>query len=172
MAPRSFPHPRGLYHFCLYWNRHAGKLHLRYGKSDFVLSNQASDLLCFRQQEESLAEGAPLFATSVSSWWNPQNTSLPSAAGFIFSFHSKATSRHKEQLGRRPGGGEGKMRGGVKADGPECSAGSGEPGKVSEEWKCVIHGVLWGGLWEVRGEGGGVKCHPAAAGKAQVEDDE
>ncbi|XP_033700984.1 adhesion G-protein coupled receptor G1 isoform X2 [Tursiops truncatus] len=88
LAPRSFPHPRGLYHFCLYWNRHAGKLHLRYGKSDFVLSNQASDLLCFRQQEKSLAEGAPLFATSVSSWWSPQNTSLPSAAGFIFSFHT------------------------------------------------------------------------------------
>lgn len=84
-----------------------------------MLSNQASDLLCFRQQE-SLAEGAPLFATSVSSWWNPQNTSLPSAAGFIFSFHSKATSRQKEQLGRRPGGGEGKTRGGVKADGAEC----------------------------------------------------
>ncbi|KAB0393166.1 hypothetical protein E2I00_014978, partial [Balaenoptera physalus] len=87
-APRSFPHPRGLYHFCLYWNRHAGKLHLRYGKNDFVLSNQASDLLCFRHQEESLAAGAPLFATSVSSWWSPQNTSLPSAAGFIFSFHT------------------------------------------------------------------------------------
>ena len=103
-----------------YWNRHAGKLHLRYGKNDFVLSNQASDLLCFRHQEESLAAGAPLFATSVSSWWSPQNTSLPSAAGFIFSFHSKATPRQKEQLGRRPGGGEGKMHGGAKADWAEC----------------------------------------------------
>lgn len=47
------------------------------------------------------------------------------------------------------------------------SAGSGEPGKVSEEWKSVLQGVLWGGLREVRGEGGGAKCHPAAAGKAR-----
>ncbi|XP_010984026.2 adhesion G-protein coupled receptor G1 [Camelus dromedarius] len=86
-ASWQFPHPRGLYHFCLYWNRHAGKLHLRYGKNDFVLSNQASDLLCFRHQEETPAHGPPLFATSVSSWWRPQNTSLPSAAGFVFSFH-------------------------------------------------------------------------------------
>ncbi|EPY84740.1 G-protein coupled receptor 56 precursor [Camelus ferus] len=86
-ASWPFPHPRGLYHFCLYWNRHAGKLHLRYGKNDFVLSNQASDLLCFRHQEETPAHGPPLFATSVSSWWRPQNTSLPSAAGFVFSFH-------------------------------------------------------------------------------------
>ncbi|XP_057567701.1 adhesion G-protein coupled receptor G1 isoform X2 [Hippopotamus amphibius kiboko] len=53
-----------------------------------MLSDQASDFLCFRHQEESLAGGAPLFATSVSSWWSPQNTSLPSAAGFIFSFHN------------------------------------------------------------------------------------
>ncbi|XP_043754511.1 adhesion G-protein coupled receptor G1 isoform X1 [Cervus elaphus] len=87
-ASWPFPQPRGLYHFCLYWNRHAGKLHLRYGKNDFVLSNQAPDLLCFRHQEETLAPGPPLFATSVSSWWSPQNTSLPSAASFIFSFHN------------------------------------------------------------------------------------
>uniref|UniRef100_A0A8C9K250 Adhesion G-protein coupled receptor G1 n=1 Tax=Panthera tigris altaica TaxID=74533 RepID=A0A8C9K250_PANTA len=84
---RFFPDPRGLYHFCLYWNRHAGKFHLRYGKSDFLLSDQASRLLCFRHQKESLAQGPPLLATSVSSWWSPQNTSLPSAAGFTFSFH-------------------------------------------------------------------------------------
>ncbi|OWK16559.1 ADGRG1, partial [Cervus elaphus hippelaphus] len=87
-ASWPFPQPRGLYHFCLYWNRHAGKLHLRYGKNDFVLSDQAPDLLCFRHQEETLAPGPPLFATSVSSWWSPQNTSLPSAASFIFSFHN------------------------------------------------------------------------------------
>uniref|UniRef100_A0ABI7VZZ7 Adhesion G-protein coupled receptor G1 n=1 Tax=Felis catus TaxID=9685 RepID=A0ABI7VZZ7_FELCA len=84
---RFFPDPRGLYHFCLYWNRHAGKFHLRYGKNDFLLSDQASRLLCFRHQKESLAQGPPLLATSVSSWWSPQNTSLPSAAGFTFSFH-------------------------------------------------------------------------------------
>ncbi|KAB0350006.1 hypothetical protein FD754_014863 [Muntiacus muntjak] len=87
-ASWPFPQPRGLYHFCLYWNRHAGKLHLRYGKKDFELSDQAPDLLCFRHQEETLALGPPLFATSVSSWWSPQNTSLPSAASFIFSFHN------------------------------------------------------------------------------------
>ncbi|XP_055408061.1 adhesion G-protein coupled receptor G1 isoform X2 [Bubalus kerabau] len=87
-ASWPFPLPRGLYHFCLYWNRHAGKLHLRYGKKDFVLSDQALDLLCFRHQEETLAPGPPLFATSVSSWWSPRNTSLPSAASFIFSFHN------------------------------------------------------------------------------------
>ncbi|XP_059732587.1 adhesion G-protein coupled receptor G1 isoform X2 [Bos taurus] len=87
-ASWPFPLPRGLYHFCLYWNRHAGKLHLRYGKKDFVLSDQALDLLCFRHQEETLVPGPPLFATSVSSWWSPQNTSLPSAASFIFSFHN------------------------------------------------------------------------------------
>ncbi|XP_053458587.1 adhesion G-protein coupled receptor G1 isoform X1 [Nycticebus coucang] len=85
-ASQLFPEPRGLYHFCLYWNRHAGKLHLRYGKHDFLLSGQASDLLCFRH-EESLAQGPPLLATSVSSWWRPQNTSLPSASSFTFSFH-------------------------------------------------------------------------------------
>ena len=51
-------------------------------------------------------------------------------------------------------------------------AGSGEPGKVSEEWKSVIQGVLRGGLWEGRGEGGGAKCHPAAAGKVPVKEDE
>ncbi|GAB5582311.1 adhesion G-protein coupled receptor G1 isoform X1 [Prionailurus iriomotensis] len=84
---RFFPDPRGLYHFCLYWNRHAGRFHLRYGKNDFLLSDQASRLLCFRHQKESLAQGPPLLATSVSSWWSPQNTSLPSAAGFTFSFH-------------------------------------------------------------------------------------
>uniref|UniRef100_A0A8C3X7H5 Adhesion G-protein coupled receptor G1 n=1 Tax=Catagonus wagneri TaxID=51154 RepID=A0A8C3X7H5_9CETA len=86
-ASRSFPHPRGVYHFCLYWDRRAGSLRLRYGKSDFVLSRQASDLLCFGHQE-SVAQGDPLFATSVSSWWSPQNTSLPSAAGFVFYFHN------------------------------------------------------------------------------------
>ncbi|XP_008573039.1 PREDICTED: G-protein coupled receptor 56 [Galeopterus variegatus] len=87
-ASRFFPDPRGIYHFCLYWNRHAGRLHLRYGKNDFLLSDQASGLLCFRHQEESLAQGPPLLATSVSSWWSPQNTSLPGAAGFTFSFHN------------------------------------------------------------------------------------
>ncbi|XP_069353885.1 adhesion G-protein coupled receptor G1 isoform X7 [Eulemur rufifrons] len=87
-ASRVFPEPRGIYHFCLYWSRHAGKLHLRYGKSDFLLSDQASGLLCFRHQEESRAQGPPLLATSVSSWWSPQNTSLPGAAGFTFSFHN------------------------------------------------------------------------------------
>ncbi|XP_003792625.1 adhesion G-protein coupled receptor G1 isoform X3 [Otolemur garnettii] len=85
-ASHLFPEPRGLYHFCLYWNRHAGKLHLRYGKHDFLLSGQASDLLCFRH-EEILAQGPPLLATSVRSWWKPQNTSLPSASSFTFSFH-------------------------------------------------------------------------------------
>lgn len=78
----------GLYHFCLYWNRHAGRLHLRYGMHDFLLSNQASDLLCFRHQEEDQTPGPPLLATSVRSWWKHQNTSLPSAAAFTFSFHN------------------------------------------------------------------------------------
>lgn len=87
-ASRFFPEPRGLYHFCLYWNRHAGKLHLRYGKNDFLLSDQASGLLCFQHQEESPAQDPPLLATSVSSWWSPQNTSLPQASGFTFSFHN------------------------------------------------------------------------------------
>lgn len=87
-APQLFPEPRGLYHFCLYWSRHVGILHLRYGKNDFLLSDRASGLLCFRHREESLAQGPPLLATSVSSWWSPQNTSLPSAAGFTFSFHN------------------------------------------------------------------------------------
>ncbi|XP_046537631.1 adhesion G-protein coupled receptor G1 isoform X2 [Equus quagga] len=85
--PQDFPEPRGLYHFCLYWNRRAGKLHLQYGKKDFPLSDGASRLLCFQSQEESRAQGPPLLATSVSSWWRPWNTSLPSAAGFTFSFH-------------------------------------------------------------------------------------
>ncbi|PNI63706.1 ADGRG1 isoform 49, partial [Pan troglodytes] len=40
-ASQSFPDPRGLYHFCLYWNRHAGRLHLLYGKRDFLLSDKA-----------------------------------------------------------------------------------------------------------------------------------
>ena len=102
----------GLYHFCLYWNRHAGRLHLRYGRKDFLLSDQALDLLCFRHQEETLAPGPPLFATSVSSWWSPQNTSLPSAASFIFSFHSKATSRQQEGFGPRPGNWKSKVHGG------------------------------------------------------------
>ncbi|KAL1783938.1 adhesion G-protein coupled receptor G1 [Sigmodon hispidus] len=87
-ASRFFPEPRGLYHFCLYWSRHAGRLHLRYGKNDYPLSNQASSLLCFRKQEQSPKQGAPLLATSVSSWRSPQNTSLPRAASFLFSFHN------------------------------------------------------------------------------------
>ncbi|KAM6176304.1 adhesion G-protein coupled receptor G1 isoform 2-T2 [Erethizon dorsatum] len=86
-ASQLFPDPRGLYHFCLYWDRHAGKFHLRYGRHDYVLSNQASGLLCFRHQEESRARGPPLLATSVRSWWSPQNSSLPGASGFTFSFH-------------------------------------------------------------------------------------
>lgn len=86
-ASHLFPDPRGLYHFCLSWNRHAGELHLLYGKNDFLLSDQASGLLCFQGQEEILAQGPRMLATSVSSWWSPQNTSLPSAVGFTFSFH-------------------------------------------------------------------------------------
>uniref|UniRef100_G1PD76 Adhesion G-protein coupled receptor G1 n=1 Tax=Myotis lucifugus TaxID=59463 RepID=G1PD76_MYOLU len=86
-ASHFFPDPRGLYHFCLSWNRHAGELHLLYGKNDFLLSDQASGLLCFQGQEPILAQGPRMLATSVSSWWRPQNTSLPSAAGFTFSFH-------------------------------------------------------------------------------------
>lgn len=87
-ASQIFPEPRGLYHFCLYWSRHSGKLYLQYGKNSFQLSSRASSLLCFRNQEHSRAQGSPLLATSVSSWWNPQNTSLPAAAGFTFSFHN------------------------------------------------------------------------------------
>ncbi|XP_058383881.1 adhesion G-protein coupled receptor G1 isoform X2 [Diceros bicornis minor] len=87
-AAQELPHLRGLYHFCLFWNRHAGKLHLQYGRKNFSLSDQASGLLCFQHQEESRAQGPPLLATSVSSWWSPRNTSLPSAAGFTFSFHN------------------------------------------------------------------------------------
>lgn len=86
-ASRAFPEPRGLYHFCLYWTRHPGRFHLRYGKHDFLLSDRASDLLCFQHQRESRAQGPLLLATSVSSWWSPQNTSLPGATGFTFSFH-------------------------------------------------------------------------------------
>ncbi|XP_037671519.1 adhesion G-protein coupled receptor G1 [Choloepus didactylus] len=86
-ASQIFPDRRGLYHFCLYWNHHTGKLHLRYGKRDFLLSKQASGLLCFLHQKESSAQGPPLLSTSVRSWWSPQNTSLPSAPGFTFSFH-------------------------------------------------------------------------------------
>ncbi|XP_023421776.2 adhesion G-protein coupled receptor G1 [Cavia porcellus] len=82
-----FPDPRGLYHFCLYWDRHSGKFHLRYGRHDYLLSNQASGLLCFRHQEESRAQGPPLLATSVRSWWSPKNSSLPGASGFTFYFH-------------------------------------------------------------------------------------
>ncbi|PNJ62860.1 ADGRG1 isoform 57, partial [Pongo abelii] len=48
---------------------------------------QASSLLCFQHREESLVQGPLLFATSVTSWWSPQNISLPSAANFTFSFH-------------------------------------------------------------------------------------
>lgn len=88
-ASHLFPDPRGLYHFCLSWNRHAGELHLLYGKNDFLLSDQASGLLCFQGQEEILAQGPQMIATSVSSWWSPRNTSLPSAVGFTFSFHGK-----------------------------------------------------------------------------------
>lgn len=84
----QFPEPRGLYHFCLYWSRHSGRLHLRYGKNDYLLSNRASSLLCFQRQEQSLEQGPPLVATSVSSWRSPQNTSLPGAASFVFSFHN------------------------------------------------------------------------------------
>ncbi|XP_045389589.1 adhesion G-protein coupled receptor G1 isoform X2 [Lemur catta] len=98
-ASRVFPEPRGVYHFCLYWSRRAGKLHLRYGKGDFLLSDRASGLLCFRHQEESRAQGPPLLATSVSSWWSPQNTSLPGAAGFTFSFHNPP---HRAPLNASP----------------------------------------------------------------------
>ncbi|XP_055001393.1 adhesion G-protein coupled receptor G1 isoform X2 [Sorex araneus] len=86
-ASRDFPEPRGLYHFCLYWHRGAGRLNLVYGKSDFPLSDRASDLLCFGRRETQ-AQGPPLLAASVSSWWSRGNTSLPSAAGFNFSFHN------------------------------------------------------------------------------------
>ncbi|KAM6223749.1 adhesion G-protein coupled receptor G1 [Rhynchocyon petersi] len=85
-ASRGLPDRLGIYHFCLYWSHHTGKLHLRYGRSDFLLSEQASGLLCFRHQESS-GQGPSLLATSVRSWWNPHNTSLPSAPGFTFSFH-------------------------------------------------------------------------------------
>ncbi|ERE79177.1 G-protein coupled receptor [Cricetulus griseus] len=90
-APTSsqfFPEPRGLYHFCLYWSRHTGRFHLRYGKHDYLLSSRASSLLCFRKQEQSLKQGDPLLATSVTSWRSPQNTSLSGAASFVFSFHN------------------------------------------------------------------------------------
>ncbi|XP_006863684.1 PREDICTED: G-protein coupled receptor 56 [Chrysochloris asiatica] len=86
-ASQVLPDRRGLYHFCLYWSHHAGRLHLRYGKHDFLLSDQASGLLCFRHQNESTVQGPHLLATSVSSWWSPRNTSLPSNTGFTFSFH-------------------------------------------------------------------------------------
>lgn len=86
-ASRDFPEPRGLYHFCLYWHRWTGRLHLRYGKNDFLLSDQASSLLCFAGQESSV-QGPPLLATSVSSWWSRGNTSLPSASAFTFSFQN------------------------------------------------------------------------------------
>ncbi|XP_007945694.1 adhesion G-protein coupled receptor G1 [Orycteropus afer afer] len=86
-ASRVLPDRRGLYHFCLYWRRHVGKLHLRYGRNDFLLSDQASDLLCFQQRNESSEQGPLLLATSFRSWWSPQNTSLPSATDFTFSFH-------------------------------------------------------------------------------------
>lgn len=98
-APNSshfFPEPRGLYHFCLYWSLHTGRFHLRYGKNDYLLSSRASSLLCFRKQEQSLEQGAPLLATSVSSWRSPQNSSLPEAASFLFSFHSK----EQKEVGR------------------------------------------------------------------------
>ncbi|XP_012599427.2 adhesion G-protein coupled receptor G1 isoform X1 [Microcebus murinus] len=97
-APRTFPEPRGVYHFCLYWSRHAGRLHLRYGRSDFPLSDRASGLLCLRGQE-SRAHGPPLLATSFSSWESPRNASLPGAAGFTFSFHSPV---HRASLNASP----------------------------------------------------------------------
>ncbi|XP_066098862.1 adhesion G-protein coupled receptor G1 [Saccopteryx bilineata] len=98
-ASQVFPDPRGLYHFCLYWNRHAGKLHLRYGKNDFLLSDQASGLLCFGHQE-SLVQGPLMLATSVSSWWSPQNSSLPNAANFTFFFHSPPQkASHNDSVG-------------------------------------------------------------------------
>lgn len=97
-ASRSFPNPRGIYHFCLYWNRHAGRLHLRYGKNDFLLSDHAHGLLCFRHQEESLDQGPPLLATSISSWWSPKNTSLPSATNFTFSFHNPPQKTHNASM--------------------------------------------------------------------------
>lgn len=155
-----FPDPRGLYHFCLYWNRRAGKLHLRYGKKDFVLSAQASDLLCFRHQERSPVQGPPLLATSVSSWWSPENTSLPSAAGFTFSFHSKATSRQKERIGWRPGGREDVMPGRLER-GPGLNVRSQSSGSAHRQWGAVEGvcrvecdpGCASGRLWEGRGDG-------------------
>lgn len=51
--PYFFPEPRGLYHFCLYWSRHTGRLHLRYGKNDYLLSSRASNLLCYRKQRRA-----------------------------------------------------------------------------------------------------------------------
>lgn len=149
-ASKTFPGPRGLYHFCLYWNRHAGQLHLRYGKNDFLLSDQASDLLCFWNQQESLVPGPPMLATSVRSWWSPQNTSLPSTAGFTFSFHSKPGRRRSLGKGPEAGkaeecqsGSEGPLTRGAWA----LFIGSGEPLKVSEGGQSVIQGVLqqvWG----------------------------
>lgn len=115
-ASRFFPDPRGLYHFCLYWNRHAGKLHLRYGKNDFLLSDQASRLLCFQHQKESPAQGPPLLATSVSSWWSPQNTSLPRASGFNFSFHSKANLSRRNRSDKGLGAGRAECKAGLEVD--------------------------------------------------------
>nr|XP_048287914.1 adhesion G-protein coupled receptor G1 isoform X1 [Myodes glareolus]XP_048287921.1 adhesion G-protein coupled receptor G1 isoform X1 [Myodes glareolus]XP_048287931.1 adhesion G-protein coupled receptor G1 isoform X1 [Myodes glareolus]XP_048287941.1 adhesion G-protein coupled receptor G1 isoform X1 [Myodes glareolus]XP_048287950.1 adhesion G-protein coupled receptor G1 isoform X1 [Myodes glareolus]XP_048287958.1 adhesion G-protein coupled receptor G1 isoform X1 [Myodes glareolus]XP_04828796 len=96
--PRLFPEPRGLYHFCLYWSHHTGRLHLRYGKNDYLLSSDASSPLCFRKQEPSLDQGALLLATSVSSWRSPQNTSLPGAASFRFSFHNAPQVSHNASV--------------------------------------------------------------------------
>lgn len=96
--PRSFPEPRGLYHFCLYWNRHTGRLYLLYGKTDYLLSSEASSPLCFRKQEQSSEQGVPLLATSVSSWRSPQNTSLPGAAIFRFSFHNAPQVSHNASV--------------------------------------------------------------------------
>lgn len=86
-ASQPFPEPRGLYHFCLYWSRHTGSLHLRYGRHDYPLSREASGLLCFQHEETSPGPGPPLLATSIRSWWDPQNTTLPRAAAFTFRFH-------------------------------------------------------------------------------------
>ncbi|XP_004583946.2 adhesion G-protein coupled receptor G1 isoform X1 [Ochotona princeps] len=97
--PLNFSEPRGLYHFCLYWSRHAGKLHLRYGRTDYLLSQEASDLLCFRHQESRPGPGPPLLATSISSWWDHQNATLPSATAFTFRFHDPPHKVHHNTSG-------------------------------------------------------------------------
>lgn len=173
-ASKAFPGPRGLYHFCLYWNRHAGKFHLRYGKNDFLLSDQASDLLCFGNQQESLAPGPPMLATSVRSWWSPQNTSLPSAAGFTFSFHSKPGRRKSLGKGPEAGKAEGHKAG---SEGPlalrawASATGSGEPLKESEGGESVIQSMLQQACWEGGGEGGRGKVFSRGCRKVRVQAD-